>query len=343
VNPFSGGSARGHRPRGPLVGAAVALAAIVVALVVVLVASQGRSRPPEDAGEPAPTTTEAGRVPRTGPSGQGPTTTTKAGAGAEISSCQPVAQPFPVGERTCTIVRPPNVRSGERLPAVLLLHGWNTTPSQVLTNGDWTEAVVRHRLIVAAPQGVFSGWNAGGCCGLSQSAQIDDVGFLQQVVAQLRARPDVDPARVYAVGESNGGMMVYRLLCSAAGELAGAASVEGTPVAGCEPDRPLPIIHVHGTSDAAVPFHGGQSPISWVLGVTFPPVETALGRIAGSEGCVGEPRTTGDGPVRVTEWSGCTGGVRMRLVALDGVGHEWPRGQRFDATEEILDFFGIAA
>jgi poly(3-hydroxybutyrate) depolymerase len=105
----------------------------------------------------------------------------------------------------------------------------------------------------------------------------------------------------------------------------------------------VPILHVHGTSDAAVPFHGGQSPISWVLGVTFPSVEDALDRIGGAEGCVGAPRTTGDGSVRVTEWTGCEGGVPLRLVALDGVTHEWPRGRRYDATEEILDFFGISA
>lgn len=341
MNPFSVEPTRARRPRGPLVGAALALGAIALALVVVLVASQGRSTPPEDS-VGAPTTTDPDRVPRTGPSGPSASTTAKLGDGAEISSCQPVRQPFPVGERTCTIVSPPDLRSGERVPAILLLHGWNTTPSQVLAAGAWSDAVVRHRIVVAAPQGIFSGWNAGGCCGLTQSAQIDDVGFLEQVVAQLKERPDVDPSRVYAVGESNGGMMVYRLLCTAAGELAGAASVEGTPVAGCEPERPIPLLHVHGTADAAVPFGGGQSLVSWVLGVTFPSVGSALERIADAAGCGSGGQTTGDGAVRVTDWRGCDGGVPIRLVALDGVGHEWPRG-RYDATEEILEFFGIAS
>ncbi len=315
----------------------------MLALVVVLVASRGRSTPPEDVGRGPTTSVDPDRVPRTGPSGPSASTTAKLGDGAEISSCQPIRQPFPVGERTCTVVVPPDLRSGERLPAVVLLHGWNTTPSQVISSGAWTDAVVRHRILVAAPQGIFSGWNAGGCCGLTQSAQIDDVGFLEQVVAQLKSRPDVDPSRVYAVGESNGGMMVYRLLCAAAGELAGAASVEGTPVAGCDPERSVPLLHVHGTADNAVPYRGGQSLVSWVLGVTFPPVETALERVAASAGCTGGGRTTGDGAVRVTDWDGCDGGAPIRLVALDGVGHEWPRGARFDATEEILEFFGIGS
>lgn len=261
--------------------------------------------------------------------------------GAVLSRCPTLDQPAPLPALGCTMLSPPSVDDGERLPLVVLLHGFNTSPTQELGNGDWDAAVVRRRFLLMAPESNQGSWNVGGCCGLSQSFGVDDAGRLRRLLTAAKERPDVDPERIYLVGDSNGGMMVYRFLCNGAAEVAGAASIEGTRVAGCTPDAPVPIIHIAGLADMTVPYEGGQSLVSWVLGVSFPSVEKSISQLTTALDCTG-PTDSGAnaGKVRTREWS-CAGGTPVRLVTLDGWGHAWPTPSWYRATDEVLDFFGI--
>jgi polyhydroxybutyrate depolymerase len=334
-------------PRRPpvWVGAAVATGVVLLVLIGVWVHSAGSDPSGADRAvgpyTSATTTTIEGRSLPTAP----PATTGRPagdGSGAVFTTCRDIAQKFPFGPRTCTIVSPSGLSGTERLPVVVLLHGANTTPADVIATGGWAAAVSRDRFIVAAPQGLFSSWNAGDCCLLAHSAQVDDAGFVDQVIGQLVARPDVDPARVYLVGESNGGMMVYRSLCTTEHPIAGAASVEGTSVSNCPPRAPVPLLHVHGRDDVTIPYRGGPSAVPLVVGANFVPVEQSLAQFASGEGCAEPPAqsTTGSATVRV--WSGCRGGVEVRLASVAGVGHSWPRSPAYDTTAEILRFFGLA-
>lgn len=256
----------------------------------------------------------------------------------EITGCKSIPAPFPINDRSCSIQKPRAALADERLPVVILLHGWNSQYSDVIANGGWKAALVQRHFMVVAPQGALNGWNAGGCCGLTQSTGVDDVGFLRQLIDQIKARPDVDPARVFMVGESNGGMMVYRYLCDGASTLAGAASVAGTSVAGCLPSQPISFMHVHGTADLTVPYQGGSSVISTLLGVSFAPVRKTLDAFAAAENCA-NPVDRPAGGATDTVWS-CGGGNRLELVTVTGGTHDWPR-VGVDATARILDFFGI--
>ena len=55
--------------------------------------------------------------------------------------------------------------------------------------------------------GAIRTFNAGSCCGFAQSQGIDDVAYVEAVLEDVRDTFDIDPARVYATGFSNGGMM----------------------------------------------------------------------------------------------------------------------------------------
>ena len=159
----------------------------------------------------------------------------------------------------------------------------------------------------------------------------------------VAARPDVDPARIFMTGFSNGGMMTYRFLCSAAASrLAAAASVSGTDVAGCDPSRSLPFEHIHGTGDQVVPYRGGNSLAGLILGVSFPSVTDSVAKFAAADGCHGSPANSSVGGVAYEDWSGCGNGSRVRLATLAGWGHDWPGGGSFSATDELLTFFGIS-
>src|SRR5690606_41449164 len=70
-----------------------------------------------------------------------------------------------------------------------------------------------------ARSGMLATWNAGACCARARDEQVDDVGFLRAVLADVKRRIRVDASRVYVVGMSNGAMMAYRIACQASGDI----------------------------------------------------------------------------------------------------------------------------
>jgi len=108
--------------------------------------------------------------------------------------------------------------------------------------------------------GRFLGWNAGGaCCGQSAANDVDDVGYIRGAVDELVARYDIDRARVFSMGHSNGAMMTQRLLCETTIVAAGVA-VSGPlnlDVARCPAARGHRVLAIHGEDDRNVPVAGG--------------------------------------------------------------------------------------
>jgi len=107
------------------------------------------------------------------------------------------------------------------------------------------------------PSGVLATWNAGTCCGGAQKNDVDDVGFIREVIRRAERQASIDPNRIFATGMSNGAMMTWRLACEAP-EVRAIAPVEGTDnTAHCTPSRPVPVIQFHAADDPNVPFNGG--------------------------------------------------------------------------------------
>lgn len=116
---------------------------------------------------------------------------------------------------------------------VLVMHGWfgSATGRSSLCNaariGHWAQ---QYGFIGACPDGNGAGsmlksWNAAGCCGKTVTRDIDDVGFLREVVKYVKERATV--TKVYAMGLSNGAMISWRLMCEAADLFDGVAPVAG--------------------------------------------------------------------------------------------------------------------
>ena len=65
--------------------------------------------------------------------------------------------------------------------------------------------------------------------------------------------------RIYAAGYSNGGMMAYGLANYKSDLIAAVASVSGTMLNCTGPtSHPMPVVHLHGTSDAVVSYNGSN-------------------------------------------------------------------------------------
>ena len=156
----------------------------------------------------------------------------------------------------------------EESPAlVMVLHGSMSDGAMARTGTYYSFDVLAERngFIAVYPDGFDSHWNG---CRVNASYQanlkdIDDVGFLRQLVDQMAERYGVDPDRVFATGLSNGGQMVYRLAYEAPDLIAGGAAViANLPVPdnlGCEPSgQAVPMLILNGTEDPVTPYTGGQ-------------------------------------------------------------------------------------
>ena len=90
-----------------------------------------------------------------------------------------------------------------------------------------------------------------------------DVRFISDLIDRLMAEYNIDPARIYANGLSNGGGMSDVLACTLSDRIAAIGGVSGAVPASradeCHPPRAVPVIAFHGTADPIVPYSGGES------------------------------------------------------------------------------------
>jgi polyhydroxybutyrate depolymerase len=116
--------------------------------------------------------------------------------------------------------------------------------------------------ILIYPQGIcldgLSHWNACPSGGDNKS-DADDFGFVESMITEISSQYNVDMERIYAAGYSNGGMMAYGLANYKSDLIAAVASVSGVML-DCtgSTNHPMPVVHLHGTSDGVLPYNGNN-------------------------------------------------------------------------------------
>lgn len=240
-------------------------------------------------------------------------------------------------------------------PLVVMLHGGFGDGAQAERAYHWDAEADAGHFVVAYPDGVDRAWNAGTCCGRPQRANVDDVGFLTEMVATIEAQIPIDTARVYVTGMSNGAMMALRLGCEA-GIFAAIAPVAGTLLTDCSHAQPTSVLQIHGTGDDRVPYDGGPGQPFGISGnarVDGPSIESVNATWRAIDNCAAPAVSTAG--VLTTETSTCPDGRTVELISIAGAGHQWPGGvssplaQRLgdvpppstalDATDAIWQFF----
>jgi len=245
---------------------------------------------------------------------------------------------------------PPNFSTSTKLPLVLNLHGLGSNGQQQELYTGFNTIADTARLVVVYPDALNGGggtgatgpeWNAYGL----QSTP-NDVGFLSALIDTMYARYNIDLSRVYSTGMSNGGYMTYRLGCALSCRIAAIASVTGlmspNPLLTCNISRPVPVMQIHGTNDATVPYSGVATTIStWVS----------------KDGCPGTPSTSNlpdintsdNSTVTVDYYGPCNSASEVILYTINNGGHTWPdatinlpgvvTNRDFNASSTIWNFF----
>ncbi|QTN29434.1 prolyl oligopeptidase family serine peptidase [Rhodoferax sp. AJA081-3] len=187
------------------------------------------------------------------------------------------------------------------------------------------------------PSGKFATWNAGNCCADARDHNVDDVGFVRQILSDLHGRLSIDRKRIYATGMSNGGMMAYRLACEMPDTFAAIAAVAGTDnTAQCAPKRPIAVLHIHAQNDDRVLYNGGAGrKFGDVSKVTdFTSVPATVSRWVAHNSCSPTPqRTLSTAGAYCDRYAPCQGGTSVQLCVTDSGGHSWPGGHKARAGE----------
>lgn len=253
---------------------------------------------------------------------------------------------------------PPNFQADRPTAIVYFFHGGGGNMEHGANDRLYGQVSASDRLghLVVFPNGhgrLKSGklatWNAGNCCGAARDDQVDDVGFVRAIHAELGKRFQIDPRQVFAAGMSNGAMMSYRLACEASDLFSAITAVAGTDnTRSCQPTRPVSVLHIHARDDERVLFNGGAGKASEQV-TDFTSVADSVARWVRHDACSSAPRTVLTQPgVSCVEHDGCQGGSRVRLCVTDTGGHSWPGGQKarggqgsdaLSATDEMARFF----
>jgi polyhydroxybutyrate depolymerase len=251
--------------------------------------------------------------------------------------------------RTWRLYVPASYNPANAAPLVLNLHGYGSNNLEQEFYGDFRPIADTAGFLLVHPNGTPDGfgimhWNTFG------TSNVDDVGFLSALIDTISVNYHVNPDRIYSTGMSNGGFMSFSLACELSHRIAAIASVTGTMIparlASCNPERPVPVMQIHGTADGTVPYNG--SPF-------FVPVQTLLNYWINHNNCTATPIITEVPDIDPDD--GCTaenhlypggdnGSVVEHYKVLGG-GHSWPgapvnlnvTNMDFSASQEIWRFF----
>jgi polyhydroxybutyrate depolymerase len=231
-------------------------------------------------------------------------------------------------KRSFRVHLPPGYDSARPAPLVMMFHGGFGNARHMERDSGMNAVADREGFLVAYldGSGFIPTWNAGRCCGGAQRNNVDDVGFAAAVLERIEQDLSVDTHRVYAAGMSNGAMMAHRLACERADLFAGIAAVAGTNMfESCSPSRPVPVLHMHGSLDAHVPWNGGVG--CGASSAVMAGVPATIDGWAQHDACTGPSLVTRkEGSLTCENRGSCTGGADVVLCTMDGSGHHWPGG-----------------
>ncbi|KAI0977237.1 carbohydrate esterase family 1 protein [Xylaria arbuscula] len=258
-------------------------------------------------------------------------------------------------DRSYSVHLPGDYDKSEPYPVVIGFHGSSSIGLFFEVDTKLSDSRYSANKIMVYPNGVGGAWAGAN---YSEVSVVEDLQFVTDLLTDLRDEYCVDDSRIYATGISNGGGFVNTIACSAVGgEFAAFAPASGAyytddsgVTGGCSPARsPLPVLEIHGGSDASVLYAGGEGE-----GGIEPAIPTWLSWWAERNACTSSQVVDSfDGDVHHTTWT-CADGAEgvLQHWKIDDMGHCWASTEinfsqlsvlegptHIEASQIIIDFF----
>ncbi len=271
-------------------------------------------------------------------------------------------------QRIYSLHIPDNFDGTESAPLVVFLHGGggNAQSAQNFTNFNVVSE--QNDFLMLYPQAGLEFpensnsfiWADGR--GLAPDLQgIDDVGFVNALIEQLKTEYNINEQKVYLCGFSNGSFLTQKIAFEDNSQFAAIGTIGGTMSVELfdngNPQRAIPMIYIFGLDDPLVPFNGG-----YVSGNTnFASVKSIANSVdywVQNNNCqttlpeVNLPNinTNDNSTVKVYEYTNGDCNSKVKYYEITGGGHTWPGVQitnqslgnvnlDMEASIELWNFF----
>jgi poly(hydroxyalkanoate) depolymerase family esterase len=251
------------------------------------------------------------------------------------------------GRRAYRLCVPPGIGAGDDVPLIVMLHGCTQDAADFAAGTRMNDFARANRFIVAYPEQPAD-FHAQKCWNWYDPANhhrdAGEPSLIAGIAREVIAAWPVDPSRVYLAGISAGAAMaaltgaaypdVFAAIALHSGVEHGAASTLASALyvlqnGGPDPAargsaafdamgehaRPMPVLVLHGESDAVVrPVNGAQAVEQWI--------ET--NRLAGAD--VGEPILETIDGATVASYRDAAGNVLVEHWRIATLGHAWSGG-----------------
>ncbi len=209
-----------------------------------------------------------------------------------------------VSGRDIHVYAPSNLKDNS--PLLISCHGMDQDPNYQQSNTHWEAVADTAGFVVVYPRGGtgMSTWDISGD---------KDTKWMVQIIDQMYTDYKIDKKRVYLSGFSMGGMFTYHSMSKIADKIAAFAPTSGTNVMGAsKAQRPVPIIHPHGTNDDVLNYSQVEGFIKNYRDQFHCPSQAEVQN--------NYPNAENNGATMYT-WGPCDKGVYIKHLKLPGRGH----------------------
>ncbi|MCA9389889.1 dienelactone hydrolase family protein [candidate division WWE3 bacterium] len=264
-------------------------------------------------------------------------------------------------QRSYIIHTPPNYNGVSKVPLVIALHGYQQHPKFFELDSGLSRLADQNNFIVVYPFGTEDNkgnnrsWNAGACCDPAAKDQVNDIGFIKELIAQIQKDEAIKGSKIYVIGFSNGGILAHKIAAQLDDTVAAVAvvggSIGGTPVGDstytiADSSSPVPIVMIHGRDDTTVSYTGD---LSEKLPITFKSFQESSTFWALVDGCSLSSSLIEKNTLYIhSEFPLCLYNSAVETYTVLNSGHEWfgglfarifhPFSDHFDATYRIWLF-----
>lgn len=249
-------------------------------------------------------------------SGQPAKAKAKITAGAKVATSTTTYSMTVAGMKRSYQVIAPVKALPKSAPVIVVLSGLGATVADEISRDDLVPYAAVDEAEIVYPVAFGKSWNAVTCCGEAAAKRVNDLAFLEALVAKVdprHARP------VYVVGYSNGARMAYRVACDDPSLFDGYAMVKGGPTPGCAMRKPVTLVQIASVNDPEIPYKPGDK------GIEPLPMTTLVSRLHAAEGCPAKRTVTHSGTMTLTTWPACGDGARLAFAVWQGGVHSFPR------------------
>lgn len=221
-------------------------------------------------------------------------------------------------ERSYLAYVPSTYDGAQPVPLLLVFHGFGSSPENIMTMANFNPLAQEEQFIVLYPRASEQPTTWYNGTGVFRPFDDDrDLQFVDALLAVAKTQWRIDERRIYAVGFSMGGGMAYRIACERSGQFAAFGTVAGafaTIPDGCTPERPVPVMAIHGLADRVVPFEGTR----WLLPSVSDWVMEWAQRNQCEQPSLLPPFTEG------IRFRACAEDATVVLITVPEAGHTWP-------------------